>query len=78
MSHDFSVIIYYCFSDVDTSGSVVTDSTSAILEGLEPWSNYSVSVAASTKAGEGVTSHPIICTTLEDGEHSKIHIFFLF
>ncbi|XP_050729038.1 cell adhesion molecule Dscam2-like isoform X2 [Eriocheir sinensis] len=31
-----------------------------------PWTNYSVSVSASTRAGHGVASPPLSCTTLQD------------
>ena len=55
-------------SDVDTSGSVLIDETNTTLESLDPWSNYSISVAASTKAGEGIGSAAVVCTTLEDGK----------
>ena len=55
-------------SSTEVSGSVVSEQQTSILTGLEPWSNYSISVAASTKAGEGVTSSPTVCTTDEDGE----------
>ncbi|KAK4288092.1 hypothetical protein Pmani_038864, partial [Petrolisthes manimaculis] len=47
-------------------GSVVDDGQRATLNNLTPWTNYSLSVAASTRAGEGVASHPIICTTNQD------------
>ncbi|XP_071517586.1 cell adhesion molecule Dscam2-like isoform X2 [Panulirus ornatus] len=48
------------------SGSVVSEGLRATLAGLTPWTNYSVSVAASTRAGEGTPSHAIICTTDQD------------
>ncbi|KAK3861972.1 hypothetical protein Pcinc_032114, partial [Petrolisthes cinctipes] len=34
--------------------------------GLLPWTNYSVTVAARTRAGAGVTSPDLVCTTKED------------
>ncbi|XP_037792633.1 Down syndrome cell adhesion molecule-like protein Dscam2 [Penaeus monodon] len=48
------------------SGSVVSEGLRATLAGLRPWTNYSVSVAASTRAGEGVASLPLVCTTDQD------------
>lgn len=36
--------------------------------GLLPWTNYSVTVAARTRAGAGVTSPDLVCTTKEDGK----------
>ncbi|XP_071517137.1 cell adhesion molecule Dscam2-like [Panulirus ornatus] len=52
--------------DGGRSGSVVSEGLRATLAGLTPWTNYSVSVAASTRAGEGTPSHAIICTTDQD------------
>ncbi|ROT64498.1 putative Down syndrome cell adhesion molecule-like protein Dscam2 [Penaeus vannamei] len=48
------------------SGSVVSEGLRATLAGLRPWTNYSVSVAASTRAGEGLASLPLVCTTDQD------------
>ncbi|KAK3858057.1 hypothetical protein Pcinc_035719, partial [Petrolisthes cinctipes] len=45
---------------------VVTEGQQASLKGLQPWTNYSVIVAASTGAGQGVTSSPLTCTTQQD------------
>lgn len=36
--------------------------------GLRAWSNYTVTVAAVTRAGAGVSSPDLICTTREDGQ----------
>lgn len=47
---------------------VVTEGQQASLKGLQPWTNYSVTVAASTGAGQGVTSTPLTCTTQQDGK----------
>jgi len=44
------------------------------LSGLVSWSNYSVTVLAFNKAGEGVPSEQIICQTDEDG---KFYFSFL-
>ncbi|XP_066948108.1 cell adhesion molecule Dscam2-like isoform X4 [Macrobrachium rosenbergii] len=48
------------------SGSMVSEGLRATLTALLPWTNYSVTVAASTRAGEGVSSLPLICTTNQD------------
>ena len=48
-------------------GGEVTEQLSRVLTSLQPWSNYSITVRASTLAGEGVQSKPIICKTLQDG-----------
>lgn len=54
---------------IDVVGVLVVEHqhTSAVVHGLEPWTNYSVSVAAATQAGVGAPSEPLICATLEDG-----------
>ena len=36
--------------------------------GLRAWTNYSVTVAAVTRAGVGVASPDLTCTTREDGK----------
>ncbi|XP_071541356.1 cell adhesion molecule Dscam2-like [Panulirus ornatus] len=71
--HRNGVIISYrvAFSQVSSheggrSGSVVSEGLQATLAGLTPWTNYSISVAASTRAGEGVASHILSCTTDQD------------
>ena len=38
------------------------------LGNLQPWSNYTVSVAGVTGAGAGVASPDLTCTTDEDGK----------
>ncbi|KAF2367692.1 Fibronectin type III, partial [Trinorchestia longiramus] len=45
---------------------LVHQDTATRLDGLAPWTNYSVRVAAATEAGAGVNSQYIICTTRED------------
>ncbi|XP_045105879.1 Down syndrome cell adhesion molecule-like protein Dscam2 isoform X1 [Portunus trituberculatus] len=47
-------------------GSVMQDGQQATLDSLTPWTNYSVTVAAFTRAGQGVSSPAIICTTEQD------------
>ena len=44
---------------------------------LQPWSNYSITVRAGTIAGEGVKSHPITCTTKQDGKDLVFVIKFI-
>lgn len=36
--------------------------------GLRAWSNYTVTVSAVTRAGAGVSSPDLVCTTREDGQ----------
>ena len=52
-------------------GSVMQDGQRATLDTLTPWTNYSVTVAGFTKAGQGVSSPAVICTTEQDGEDLK-------
>lgn len=47
---------------------MVSDGVRATLAGLTPWTNYTITVAASTRAGEGMASHSLVCTTDQDGE----------
>ena len=71
---------FYILGLHETTESVVVDKLNTILTKLKPWSNYTLHVAASTGAGEGVPSPPSVCATLQDGQFSKfnkkIGIFF--
>lgn len=40
-----------------------------IIEGLEKWSWYNISMAASTTEGAGSSSPPLLCRTDEDGKN---------
>ena len=42
------------------------------VDGLDVFTNYSISVSAFTKAGRGKPSSQIYCRTSEDGEFCKI------
>lgn len=44
--------------------------------GLRAWTNYSVTVAAVTRAGVGVASPDLTCTTREDGKGEICTPFF--
>ncbi|XP_051167558.1 cell adhesion molecule Dscam2-like isoform X4 [Leptopilina boulardi] len=55
--------------EIDMQGSPetrITQALSAVLHGLNPYTNYTVQVLASTRAGDGVSSIPVSCTTEED------------
>lgn len=54
------------------SGSMVSEGIRTTLTSLTPWTNYTISVAASTRAGEGVASQGIVCTTDQDGESTCV------
>ncbi|XP_033213818.1 Down syndrome cell adhesion molecule-like protein Dscam2 [Belonocnema kinseyi] len=43
----------------------ITHALSAVLHGLNPYTNYTVQVLAYTRAGDGVSSTPVSCTTEE-------------
>ena len=47
---------------------MLVEHLSTVLTSLQPWTNYSIMVAAFTVAGEGVKSLPVMCVTLEDGK----------
>jgi Fibronectin type III domain. len=55
-------------SELGIRESKTTTATTAVLHGLKPFTNYSVQVLASTRAGDGVVSPIIYCTTEETGE----------
>nr|XP_045585779.1 Down syndrome cell adhesion molecule-like protein Dscam2 isoform X2 [Procambarus clarkii] len=59
---------------VGRSGSVVSEGQRATLAGLFPWTNYSLTVSASTRAGEGTPSHAIVCTTDQDVPESPARV----
>ncbi len=49
-----------------------TEGESVELQGLETYTNYSVTVAAFTRAGGGVASQQVFCSTEEDGENISL------
>ena len=64
------------YEPVETfNGSIMTNTTTvdgmtltAVLEGLEEYVNYTISVRAYTSAGEGPYSDGVTVLTLEDGK----------
>ena len=54
--------------DGSEEAALMSKDLRAQLENLRPWTNYSMSVAALTRAGQGVASKSLICTTHQDGE----------
>lgn len=46
----------------------ITHALSTILQNLNPYTNYTVQVLACTRAGDGVASQPVSCTTDETGK----------
>uniref|UniRef100_A0A0P4WN52 Down syndrome cell adhesion molecule-like protein Dscam2 n=2 Tax=Scylla olivacea TaxID=85551 RepID=A0A0P4WN52_SCYOL len=52
--------------DSSEEAAMMSKDLRAQLDNLRPWMNYSVTVAASTRAGQGVASTPLICTTHQD------------
>lgn len=51
----------------DLKEKTVTTLSTAVL-GLERYTNYSVTVTAYTRRGDGVRSLPVYCITQEDGK----------
>lgn len=45
----------------------ISHGLSTILQSLNPYTNYTVQVLAYTRAGEGISSNPVSCTTEETG-----------
>ncbi|KAK7082481.1 hypothetical protein SK128_000210 [Halocaridina rubra] len=62
-------ILYSAISDHDggRGKSKVSEGLRATLTELLPWTNYSITVTAATRAGEGVASAPLPCVTNQDG-----------
>uniref|UniRef100_W8BRX8 Down syndrome cell adhesion molecule-like protein Dscam2 n=1 Tax=Ceratitis capitata TaxID=7213 RepID=W8BRX8_CERCA len=52
-------------SEYGTRETKITSALSTVLHGLQPFTNYSVQVLAFTRAGEGVLSPTVSCTTEE-------------
>lgn len=46
----------------------ISHALSTVLHALSPYTNYTVQVLAFTRAGEGVASNPVSCTTGETGK----------
>lgn len=44
----------------------ITTALTVVIHGLEKYTNYSIQVLASTRAGDGVSSSPLYCVTEED------------
>lgn len=56
-------------SDIQGSRETkITHALSTVLHGLNPYTNYTVQALAYTRAGEGVSSSPVSCTTEETGQ----------
>ena len=62
--------VFSFVGDTEEGGIRVTEQMSTILTSLQPWSNYSFSVSAATRIGEGPRSYPVICATKEDGKNN--------
>jgi|FrelakmetLWP11LW_1041352.scaffolds.fasta_scaffold605058_1 hypothetical protein len=58
------------FFILETTGRLLTKETEGEileLDGLDTFTNYSIRVAAFTRAGKGQTTAQIFCRTAEDG-----------
>lgn len=60
---------------MDKPSVKITTALSAVVHGLEKFTNYSVQVLAYTNAGDGVLSPPLNCFTKEDGNHFTFKYF---
>lgn len=49
----------------------ISQALSTVLHALSPYTNYTVQVMAYTRAGDGVGSSPVTCTTEETGKQKK-------
>ena len=67
---NFFVVIHFSFIS-ETNGRLQTKETEGEMlevDGLDVFTNYSISVSAFTKAGRGKPSSQIYCRTSEDGK----------
>lgn len=62
---ELNLIDFLDFPDYVGRETKITSSLSTVLHGLQPYTNYTIQVLAYTRAGEGVQSASIICTTEE-------------
>lgn len=58
----------FAISDESDGLFITTGQLSAVIHGLQKFSNYSVQVLAYTHVGDGTRSSPIYVTTQQDGE----------
>ena len=67
------------FEEMDKPMTKITTALSAVIHGLQKFTNYSVQVLAFTNAGDGVASPPLQCLTNEDGNliNDKFSFCFL-
>lgn len=62
-------LLYEAASDSQTGRETkVSHALSTVLHTLSPYTNYTVQVLAYTRAGDGVASSPVSCTTGETGK----------
>ena len=62
---------HFASSHTETNGQLQTKETEGEmleLDGLDTFTNYSIRVAAFTRAGRGKSSKQIFCKTAEDGK----------
>jgi hypothetical protein len=65
----FMLLLLFC-TQTETNGRLQTKETEGEmleLDGLDTFTNYSIRVAAFTRAGRGKSSSQIFCRTAEDG-----------
>lgn len=60
--------IFIVTEDGVTMEITVTDTSANIVNGIRPFSTYTISISASTRLGQGPLTAPIFLTTPEDGE----------
>ena len=59
----------YSLTDKVEEISRSTSGREETVGGLRAWTNYTIAVAAVTRAGVGVFSSDMTCTTRQDGEY---------
>jgi hypothetical protein len=58
-------------SEKDEQETKVTTSLKTTIQSLRKYTNYSISVLASTSIGDGARSPPTVCCTEEDGTYQQ-------
>ena len=72
--HSLSLLTHLLWLFTETNGQLQAKETEGEmleLDGLDTFTNYSIRVAAFTRAGRGKSSKQIFCKTAEDGKNRQ-------
>ena len=68
------IIVHYVITFNGMTVNTTDDSTMFTLTGLDPFTNYTITVAARNGAGVGNDSDILMAQTLEGGKDTSIHV----